>query len=142
MASEIDLSGLTQQETELAAMAASGGFTVDPDAAREAAAICGHYAQRLRELVGLLPDASPFLGSCWVGNNLNAHYSHKVTGGSSSYAPTSGGLAQANTVVGEVELLAERVVDLARILNQVAGAYANNEQDVSDDIKGSAQQLK
>lgn len=145
--SGINLDKLTQQETALASSAATGGFTVEPAAVRQAAAICGDYAQRLNGLLassGL--ENKPFLGSCWIANNLSEHFHNKAVG--STYTTDNVGanvdsgvisVTDPNSVTGQIAGIAALMRKLGDTFGVVADNYSHAELRIRGGISGSGQ---
>lgn len=117
--SGIDLTQLAQQENSLAAAVASGGFTIDPEAAGTAAQICASYADQVRQQLTRSELANaPSLGSFWMANNLFEHFQDK--------AQNPNG---ANSYVGQVNGIADLMDRLGTLFGQMATRYRRTDQN-------------
>lgn len=120
----VNLNQLTQQQATLAAAAAGGGFAIAPDAARQAAQLCQQCATTISGLLnshGL--ERPPFLGSCWIGNNLSEHFHAKAIGT---------GQNDPNSVAGQIAGIVQLMTNLGQMFGSAADGYARNEQQTLD----------
>lgn len=117
--SGVDLTQLAQQESSLAAAASSGGFTVDPEAARTAARLCADYADQVRQqLNGSELSQAPSLGSFWMANNLFEHFQTKAQDPNGS-----------NSYIGQVKGIADLMDGLGTMFDRMATSYEQTDQN-------------